>query len=100
MRFGREAQGLVVDYLRLSPVRCELAALRPVLVIHLLDEHLDLLRTDLVGVDERLSDASDEPTLLVEVSRRLLHCDDGQSVAPSVVGTPPYLTPAADGSAR
>ena len=69
-----------------SPVCRELATFRPVLVIHLVDEHLDLFRTDLEGVDERLSDAGDEPALLVEVARRLLHCDDGQAVPPGWLG--------------
>ncbi len=47
----------------------ELPALGPVLVVDLVDVDLDVLGTDLVGVDERLGDAGHEPALALDVSR-------------------------------
>src|SRR5262245_15956447 len=49
---------------------------RPVLVIDLLDEDLDLLGRYSVRLDERLGDRGDERPLLRERSRRLLHGHD------------------------
>jgi len=51
------------------PVSREFAALRPVLVFDLVNEHLDVLGTHLIGVHERFCDAGDEPALAFDVTR-------------------------------
>ena len=58
---GRRLNRLAIDG--------ELARLGPVLVVDLVDEHLDVLRRHAVGVDERLRDPGDEPALGLEVAR-------------------------------
>jgi hypothetical protein len=63
-------------------VRRELPGLRPVLVVDLVDEHLDLLGTNSVCVDERLSDSGDEAALGFEFTGRLLNGHDGHLQAP------------------
>jgi len=60
----------------------ELPSRRPVLVIHLVNEHLNLLGTDSVRIDERLGDAGHESALWFEVTRRLLDGHDGHVQGP------------------
>src|SRR5688500_14396092 len=50
--------------------------LRPVVVAHLLDEDLDVLGSDAVGVDERFGDPRHQAPLQFDVARRLLHGND------------------------
>jgi hypothetical protein len=60
----------------------ELSALGPVLVVHLVDEHLDLRGAESVGIDERLGYARHETAFWFEVARRLLDCHDWHGQRP------------------
>src|SRR5215210_4860597 len=58
----------------------ENAGLRPVVVVDLLDEDLDVPGSDPVGVDERIGDPRHQTPFQFDVARRLLHGHDGQGL--------------------
>ena len=80
---------------RMSPLAIgrENARLRPVAVIDLVDEDLDALGSDPVGVDERFGDARHQMPLQFDVPRRLLHGHDRQDVPPPLTAKPAVIIP-------
>src|SRR3954452_9284131 len=60
-------------------------------MVDLVDEHLDGLGLDPVGLDERVRDALDEPAAGVEVARGLLDGDDRHQAPPGQVRRNPEL---------
>src|SRR5688500_5919402 len=75
------------------PIGRENARLRPVVVIDLVDEDLDALGSDPVGVNERFGDARHQTPLYFDVARRLLHGHDRQGVPPPLIGGSAAMIP-------